>query len=183
MKLWTVTVLAAAILASGAIAQNKESYNLNAATGDLEVFHRLARDGVVRREDALSDLNFGPRFDQADLDRDGVVTAAEMDHYIARTYGVTSASAGADRTIDAYRLHAATRDLEAFLQLGSGRAVSREQAQGHPVLATRFDDADADRDGVLTAQEMDAYIRQAYGIVSRMAAGRSGSASAGSSRK
>jgi hypothetical protein len=180
MKLWTVTVLAAAIVTSGAIAQNKEAYNLNAATEDLEVFHRLARDGVLRREDARSDLNFGPRFDQADIDRDGVVTAAEMDRYIAATYGISSVSAGASRATDGYRLHAATRDLEAFLGLARGGALRREDAGAHPVLGRRFDDADTDHDGVITAREMDRYIEQTYGIVSTTAAAGSGSASVGS---
>jgi hypothetical protein len=180
MKLWTVTVLAAAVVASGAIAQNKEAYNLKAATEDLAVFHRLARDGALQREDARSDLNFGARFDQADLDRDGMVTAAEMDRYIKETYGVSSASAGAGNATDAYRLHAATRDLEAFLQLARGGALRREDARGHPVLGERFDHADANRDGVITAQEMDRYIQQTYGIVSATAPSKSGSASAGS---
>ena len=180
MKLWTVTVLAAAIAASGAIAQNKEAYRLDAATGDLAVFYQHARDGVLRREDVRADLDFGSRFDDADTDRDRVVTAAEMDRYIERTYGVSSRSAAAADTMDRYRLHAATRDLEAFLQLGSGRAVSREDAQRHPALATRFDDADDNRDGVITAQEMDRYIQRSYGIVSRTVAGGSGSASVGS---
>ena len=179
MKLWTVTVLAAAIAASGAIAQNKEAYHLNAATEDLGVFHRLARDGVLRREDARADLNFGARFDQADFDRDGAVTAAEMDRYIAETYGLSSASAGASRTREAYRLHAATRDLEAFLQLARGGAVTREDAGAHPVLAERFEEADGNRDGVITAQEMHRYIQQTYGVVPTLAAGRTGSASVG----
>src|SRR5687767_13744463 len=94
MKHLTLTVLAAAVMASGALAQHKEDYNLNAATADLAVFHKLARDGVLRREDAQPDLNFGARFGEADFDRDGVVTAAEMDQYIRRTYEISSISAG-----------------------------------------------------------------------------------------
>lgn len=183
MRPWTVIALAAAIVASGAIAQNKESYNLNAATEDLAVFHQLAREGVLKREDARSDLNFGARFDDADTDRDGVVTAAEMDRYIERTYGISSASAGASRAADAYRLHAATRDLEAFHQLARGGALKREDASADPVLGERFDDADANRDGVVTTQEMERYINQTYGIVSTLASGRSGSASAGSGNR
>ena len=179
MRPWTVAALAAAIVASGAIAQNKESYNLEAATEDLAVFHRLARDGALRREDARSDLNFGARFDEADYDRDGVVTAVEMDKYIARTYGVSSASAGADKTADSYRLHAATRDLEAFHQLARGGVLRREEAGAHAVLGERFADLDADRDGRVTAPEMDRYIQRTYGIVSVTAAGKPGSASVG----
>ena len=194
MKPWTVFALAATIVASGAIAQNKEAYNLKAATEDLAVFHSHARDGVLRREDVQADLGFAPRFDDADTDRNRLLTAAEMDKYIRQTYGVTSILAGAGTTV-AYRLHAATRDLEAFHQLARGGTVKREAAQAHPLLGPRFDDADHDRDGVVTAAEMDRYVRATYGIVatSTRAAGsasvggsrpeKSGSASAGSSAK
>jgi hypothetical protein len=180
MRPWTVIALAAAVVASGAIAQNKEAYSLNAATEDLAVFHRLARDGALKREDVRSDVDFGARFDQVDLDRDGVVTAAEMDRYIAATYGIFSASAGASKTVDSYRRHAATRDLEAFHQLARGGSMRREDAAAHPFVE-RFDDADANRDGLITAQEMDRYILQSYGIAtSRVASRGSGSASIGS---
>jgi len=197
MKYWTLTVLATAIAASGALAQDREAYNLKAATADLAVFHKHARDGVLKREDVRSDLDFGPRFDQVDFDRDGVVTAAEMDRYIRQTYDVSTRSAGGGPTEDTYRLYAATRDLEAFHQLARGGAVSREEAQAHPLLGPRFDEADYDRDGRVTAQEMDRYVREAHGVIatSTRAPGSasvgsgapkpagSGSASAGSSRR
>jgi hypothetical protein len=94
---------------------------------------------------------------------------------------VHSVSAGSSYS-DEYLLHAATRDLEAFLQLARGGALTREDAQAHPVLGRRFDDADADRNGVITAQEMDRYVQRTYGIVSTLAAGKSGSAAVGSGR-
>ena len=182
MKYWTLTVLAAAVAASGAFAQDRDAYNLDAATADLAAFHKLARDGVLRREDARSDVNFAPRFDQADLDRDGVVTAAEMDKYIAQTYGVTSSSAaGAGSAELAYRRHAATRDLEAFHQLARGGAMRREDALAYPGFGDRFYDADYNGDGVVTAQEMDRYVLQNYGVVASTPAGKSPSASVGSS--
>jgi hypothetical protein len=178
MKCWTVTMLAAAIAASGALAQDREAYNLKAATADLAVFHKHARDGVLKREDVRSDLDFGPRFDQADFDRDGVVTATEMDRYIRQTYDVSPSSAGTGTT-DAYRLHAATRDLEAFHQLARGGAVSREEAQAHPLFGPRFDEADYNRDGRITAQEMERYVREAHGVIATSTR-PSGSASVGS---
>lgn len=180
MKLWTVTLLAAAVVASGAIAQQKEEYNLNAATADLAVFHKLARDGVLKREDAQSDLNFGPRFAEADFDGNGVVTTAEMDKYIRQTYGVASISAG-NETVEAYRRHAATRDLEAFHQLARGGKLRLEDAQAHPVFGSRAHEADYNGDGVVTAQEMDRYVLQSYGVIAHTATGRSRSASVGSS--
>jgi hypothetical protein len=182
MKYWTLTVLAAAVAASGAFAQDRDAYNLDAATADLAAFHKLARDGVLKREDARSDVNFAPRFDQADLDRDGVVTAAEMDKYIAQAYGVTSSSAaGAASAELAYRRHAATRDLEAFHQLARGGAMRREDALAYPGFGDRFYDADYNGDGVVTAQEMERYVLQSYGLVASIPAGRSPSASVGSS--
>ena len=181
LVLLNLMLLVAAAMAASAIAQDRDAYNLNAATADLAVFHQLARDGALKREDARSDLNFGPRFEQADFDRDGVVTAAEMDRYIRQTYGVSVASAGGGQ--DSYKLHAATRDLEAYHQLARGGALKREDAQAHPVFGPRFDEADLNRDGVVTAQEMDRYIRQTYGIVSTTAPGGSGSASTGSSAR
>ena len=193
MKLWTVTVLAAAVVASGALAQHKEDYNLGAATADLAVFHKLARDGVLKRDDVQSDLNFGPRFGEADFDRDGVVTAAEMDRYIRQTYDLSSTTAG-NETVEAYRRHAATRDLEAFHLLARGGAMRREDALAYPGFGDRFYDADFNGDGVVTAQEIDRYVLQNYGVVASTPAGRSasvgsskpaqsGSASAGSGRR
>jgi hypothetical protein len=181
MKLWTVTMLAAAVVASGALAQHKEEYNLGAATADLAVFHKLARDGVLKREDAQSDLNFGARFGEADFDRDGAVTAAEMDRYIRQTYGLSSTTAG-NETVEAYRRHAATRDLEAFHQLARGGKLRLEDAQAHPVFGSRSYDADFNGDGVLTAEEMDRYVLQNYGVIASTAAGRSRSASVGSGK-
>jgi hypothetical protein len=180
MKPWTITLLAAAVAASGALAQHKEEYNLGAATADLASFHSLARDGVLKREDVQSDLNFGPRFGDADLDRDGVVTAAEMDRYIRQTYGLSSVTAGND-AVEAYRRHAATRDLEAFHQLARGGKLRLEDAQAHPILGSRSHDADYNGDGVVTAPEMDRYIVQNYGILASTSGG-SRSASVGSSR-
>jgi hypothetical protein len=182
LVLLNLMLLVAAAMAASAMAQDRDAYNLNAATADLAVFHQLARDGALRREDARSDLNFGARFEQADFDRDGVVTTAEMDRYIQQTYGISASSVGSG-SADSYRLHAATRDLEAYHQLARGGALRREDAQAHPILGPRFDEADLNRDGVVTAQEMDRYIRRSYGIVSTTAPGGSGSASTGSSAR
>jgi Ca2+-binding EF-hand superfamily protein len=179
MRHWTSILLAAALSAAGANAQDRETYNLNAATADLAVFHRLARDGVLRREDARSEVGFASRFDDADRDRDGVVTAAEMRSYVEQAYGVVASGAGAE---EGYRRHAATRDLEAFQQLAQGGSVKRAEAQEHPIFGPRFDEADLNADGVVTAQEMERYVLQRYGIVARSGAARSGPASVGSSR-
>jgi hypothetical protein len=93
-----IVLLAGAVLATAAVADDKDAYNLRRATDDLSVFHRLARDGALHREDIEAGIDFAPRFDAADANRDGKVTAEEMDQYVTRTYGVKSmSSAGASR--------------------------------------------------------------------------------------
>lgn len=93
-----VVALAGAILAAAAFADDKDTYELNRATEDLSVFHRLARDGALYREDVQAGVDFAPRFDAADANRDGKVTAEEMDQYVERTYGVKAmSSAGSSR--------------------------------------------------------------------------------------
>lgn len=95
---WRILILLPVLAAGSAAASDRDSYNLRAATEDLAVFHQLARDGVLEREAVLSDLNFGPRFDEADANRDGRVTIGEITAYIERTYGIAvSSSAGAGK--------------------------------------------------------------------------------------
>ena len=93
-----ILLLAGIALAPAAFADDKDTYELNRATEDLAVFQRLARDGALHREDVQAGVDFAPRFDAADANRDGKVTAEEMDRYVERTYGVKAmSSAGASR--------------------------------------------------------------------------------------
>jgi hypothetical protein len=155
------------MLAAGAAASDRDAYNLRAATEDLAVFHSLAREGSLARADAQADLNFGPRFDQADSNRDGVVTASEMDRYIQQTYGIAAASsAGSEK-----KLGAATEDLAVFHKLARDGALRREAAQASLGFGPRFDHADSNRDGVVTAEEMNRYVEQAYGVTVSSSAG------------
>jgi hypothetical protein len=48
----------------------------------------LDGDGSVSRAEARSDLNFGPRFDDMDINRDGIVTTAELQRFIEAEYGM-----------------------------------------------------------------------------------------------
>lgn len=84
--------VAGAVFAAGAAATEIDAYYLRAATEDLAVFHQLARDGALTRADVQADLNFGPRFEDADVNRDGVVTAEEMHAYVERAYGIAVSS-------------------------------------------------------------------------------------------
>lgn len=92
MRVHTPLFLLGMIAAACAGATDRDDYNLRGATEDLAIFHEHARDGVLYREAVLADLNFGPRFDDADVNRDGQVTAGEMSAYLEQAYGVRASS-------------------------------------------------------------------------------------------
>ena len=76
-----IAIVAAALLLVncceyGWASGDEASYNQRAAQTDLSLFRELDRaaTGLLAREDAQSDLNLGPRFDDIDTNRDGVVT-------------------------------------------------------------------------------------------------------------
>lgn len=76
--------------AMNAGADDKSEYNRRAAADDLRLFHSLDRnaDGAVTRLEAQGDINFLPRFDDMEVDMDGVVTMAELQRYLEQQYGV-----------------------------------------------------------------------------------------------
>jgi hypothetical protein len=84
---WLALVL---FFSMSALADDRETYNRRAAEADLAAFrvYDLNRDGLLTREEVLADLNFGPRFNDIDIDRDGVITMAELRRYLEQTYGV-----------------------------------------------------------------------------------------------
>ena len=88
----TIAAAAALLLAQGAAIpadDGRETYNRRAAQTDMSLFRELDRssNGFLIREDTTGDLRFGPRFDDIDVNRDGIVTAREMRNYIEQTYG------------------------------------------------------------------------------------------------
>ena len=76
--------------AMGAGADDKSDYNRRATADDLSLFHSLDRnaDGAVTRLEAQGDINFLPRFDDMEVDMNGVVTIAELHRYLEQRYGV-----------------------------------------------------------------------------------------------
>ena len=76
--------------AMSANADDRSDYNRRAATRDLSLFHSLDRnaDGAVTRLEAQGDINFLPRFDDMEVDMNGVVTIAELHRYLEQRYGV-----------------------------------------------------------------------------------------------
>jgi hypothetical protein len=91
----TLAVLMALAMSAG--ADDRSDYNRRAAREDMSLFHALDRnaDGAVTRLEAAGNINFLPRFDDMEVDMDGVVTRAELQRYIEQQYGILpSASAG-----------------------------------------------------------------------------------------
>ena len=84
-------VMLAPATAFGADART-EDYQ-RAAERDATTFRALDRneDRTVTRLEAHGDLDFGPRFDDMDINRDGFVTLEELQRYVERQYGVRSA--------------------------------------------------------------------------------------------
>lgn len=75
---------------NGAGADDKADYERRAASSYMTLFQSLDRngDGSVTLTEAHGDLNFGPRFDDMDINRDGVVTMEELQRHIGQQYGI-----------------------------------------------------------------------------------------------
>jgi Ca2+-binding EF-hand superfamily protein len=95
-RLCAVALLA--VCATGAGVDDRTEHMRRLAERDQSAFKALDlnRDGVVTRDEALHDLDFGPRFNDMDIDRDGVVTAGELQRYLAWRYDTDSPRATAD---------------------------------------------------------------------------------------
>jgi hypothetical protein len=77
-------------LARAANADPQTEYQRRAAERYVALFKSLDHDGggTVSRAEAKGDLNFAPRFDDMDINRDGVVTTAELQRFIEAEYGL-----------------------------------------------------------------------------------------------
>jgi Ca2+-binding EF-hand superfamily protein len=72
-----------------ASADDKADYEKRAAARTTALFQSLDRngDGAVSREEAQGDLNFLPRFNDMDINRDNVVSTDELRRFIESQYG------------------------------------------------------------------------------------------------
>ena len=82
--------LLAVTAVAGVRADDKADYDRRAAVRYMELFQSLDRngDGAVSRDEAQGDLNFSPRFDDMDIDRNGFVTLPELQRYVDQQHGV-----------------------------------------------------------------------------------------------
>jgi Ca2+-binding EF-hand superfamily protein len=68
----------------------KAEFDRRAAERYVSLFQALDLDNDrrVSKAEAQPDLNFGPAFDDMDIDRDGFVTAAELQRFLEQRYGM-----------------------------------------------------------------------------------------------
>jgi len=78
-----IVTLALALAAGTALAQVPAAYLQRVADNYRAAFARYEQNGVVTREAVRADLVFGPVFDDIDINRDGVITRAELDRFLA----------------------------------------------------------------------------------------------------
>jgi hypothetical protein len=90
-KVFMVVTLAAALIGGGAAAQDKAAYEQRSIARSIDLFTWLDRDrdGTVSRLETEGNLDFTTVFDDIDINRDGIVTRAELDRFLALRYGAT----------------------------------------------------------------------------------------------
>jgi hypothetical protein len=92
MKVTIITAAALLSLHCMSVRANDDEarYNQRAAQTDLSLFLAMDHGGKGRldKNDTRGDLNLGPRFDDIDVNGDGIITLKEMQTYIKKTYGV-----------------------------------------------------------------------------------------------
>jgi hypothetical protein len=76
-------VIAAAFAAGTAFAQAPADYVKRVADSYRAAFAVYERNGVVTRAQVSGDLFLGPRFDDIDINRDEVITRAELERFLA----------------------------------------------------------------------------------------------------
>ncbi len=95
-------------------------------------------DGMIGREEAKALPRIAEQFDAIDANRDGFVTMDELRAY--------------------HQAHKGEQRAEMWKKLdadGDGR-LSRGEVAGHPRLANGFDAIDANKDGFLSVEELEA---------------------------
>lgn len=88
--------LALSALSTAALADARSDYYQRAAATDMASFRALDtdHDNSLTRAEVEGDNDFGPRFNDMDINRDGIVTLDELQRYIEQQYGVAAPASG-----------------------------------------------------------------------------------------
>ena len=91
LRACVVAAVIAAAFATTTVAGDREDFNRRAAQRDVDTFRELDRnnDGRLTRDEVHGHVDLQARFDDLDIDRDGVITTAELQRYLALRYGVS----------------------------------------------------------------------------------------------
>jgi hypothetical protein len=90
-----VIAMACALCVTASFATDADDYLRRAAQRDLVMFDALDRDkdGQLTLEEVRGNVDLEARFNDLDINRDGVITREELTRYIAFQYGLASGPA------------------------------------------------------------------------------------------
>ena len=85
--------VACALCVTASFATDADDYLRRAAQRDVAMFSALDRDedGHLTIEEVRGNIDLEARFNDVDINRDGVIAREELTRYIALQYGVASA--------------------------------------------------------------------------------------------
>jgi hypothetical protein len=78
-----IVAMIVALAACAAFAQAPADYVKRVTDNYRATFSAHERNGVVTRAAVRGDLFFEPHFDEIDINRDGVITRAELERFLA----------------------------------------------------------------------------------------------------
>ena len=86
-------VTAFTLQAHAQVTDDREAYLRAAAQRDVAMFDALDRDrnGRLSMDEVRGTIDIEARFNDFDIDRDGVITRAELVRYVALQYGIAIA--------------------------------------------------------------------------------------------
>ncbi|MCX8005783.1 MAG: hypothetical protein N2688_12660, partial [Burkholderiaceae bacterium] len=117
------------------------------------------KDGYIDRNEAAQRPRLARHFDAIDTNKDGLLTKAEIDAYIAKRRAEHAAKPpGAGGAHGAAGGHGA--GMFARLDTNGDGFIDRNEAASRPRLAQQFDAIDSNRDGRLSKDELRAWRQQ-----------------------